>query len=264
MNSLKNTLQQGKPITGTMITLFDNPDLIRILKECGFDFFILDCEHGYFDYGKAAGLFAMAREAGLPGLVRIPEVRREHVLKYMEMGSKGFLLPGSETVEQAKALVEYAKYYPLGSRGVSLLRAHTGYAQPSSAKEYMEKANAECLLILQIESVKGVENIDSLLDIEGVDAAFIGPNDLTQSMGIMGQTDHPLYMDAVHKVIAAAKARGKYSGIHLMSAEALKPWLEKGMTLNLWANDVVMLMNAAREGLKKVKEYYKSSSGSNC
>lgn len=108
--------------------------------------------------------------------------------------------------------------------------------------------------MVQIESPKGVENVGKILDIEGIDAAFIGPNDLSQSMGIMGQTDNPMFIEAVDKVITAAKERNKFSGIHMMSAAALEPWINKGMTLNLWANDVVMLMNAAREGLSQLKK----------
>ncbi|MDK2811407.1 MAG: hypothetical protein PWR27_2116, partial [Petroclostridium sp.] len=247
-------LKKGESIIGTMVTVFDNPDIVKMLKVCGFDLFIVDSEHGYMDYSKVAGLFGIARAIGIAGLVRIPEVKREVVLKYMEMGADGILLPNTETVEQARALVEYAKYYPMGNRGVSLLRAHTSYEKIPSAVEYMKKANEETILMVQIESPKGVENVGKILDIEGIDAAFIGPNDLSQSMGIMGQTDNPMFIEAVDKVITAAKERNKFSGIHMMSAAALEPWINKGMTLNLWANDVVMLMNAAREGLSQLKK----------
>lgn len=255
MSNLKKRLKNGEIITGTMITLFDNPDIVKMLKVCGFDYFIVDCEHGSFDFGKVAAMFGMAREIGLPGLVRIPEARREYILKFMEMGGKGFLLPQTETVEQAQALVEHSKYFPEGNRGVSLLRPHTGYGKIDDSMEYMRKANDECLLMIQIESPLGVENIDDLLGVEGIDAAFIGPNDLTQSMGIMAQTDHPRFLAAVEKIISSAKMKNKFCGIHLMSAHALIPYIEKGMTLNLWANDVLMLMNAAREGLAILKNY---------
>jgi 2-dehydro-3-deoxyglucarate aldolase/4-hydroxy-2-oxoheptanedioate aldolase len=253
-NNIKERLARGEQVLGTMVTVFDNPEIGKILKVCGFDFFIVDCEHGHFDYQSVGNMAALAREAGMPMLMRIPEARREVVLKYMEMGATGLLLPNTETVEQAKALVEYSKYYPLGNRGVSLLRGHTGFEKVESATGYMKRSNDENILMVQIESPKGVENVDGLLAVEGIDAAFIGPNDLSQSMGIMGQTDHPRYIEAVDCVIATAKARGKYSGIHLMSAAALEPWMAKGMTLNLWANDVTLMMNAAKDGLAKLKK----------
>lgn len=239
---------------GTMVTVFENPEIAKILKVCGFDFFLVDCEHGNFDYSDVAKMFAVAREAGIPPMVRIPEVKREVVLKYMEMGARGILLPNAETVEQAKALVNYSKYYPQGNRGVSLLRAHTGFDKIDSATDFMKKSNEENILMLQIESPIAVKNIDDLLAVDGIDAAFVGPNDLSQSMGIMGQMENPLFIEAVDKVIAAAKKRNKFAGIHLMSVDALEPWIKKGMTLNLWANDIIMMMNAAKAGLAKLKK----------
>jgi 2-keto-3-deoxy-L-rhamnonate aldolase RhmA len=250
--NLKEKLRKGESLVGTMVIVFDNPEIAKLLKLCGFDFFLVDCEHGNFDYSAVANLFAVAREAGIPPMVRIPEVRREVVLKYMEMGARGILLPNAETVEQAKALVEYSKYYPLGNRGVSLFRPHTGFDKIDNAVEYMNRVNEENILMLQIESPKGVENVEKMLDVEGIDAAFIGPNDLSQSMGIMGQTSHPTFIAALDRVIAAARQRKKFSGIHVMSTDALLPWMAKGMTLNLWSNDVLLMMNAAKEGLKKL------------
>jgi 2-dehydro-3-deoxyglucarate aldolase/4-hydroxy-2-oxoheptanedioate aldolase len=253
MMNLKERLKAGQSILGTMVTVFDNPEIANILKVCGFDFFIVDCEHGNFDYSDVAKMCTVAREAGIPSMVRIPEVRREVVLKFMELGARGLLLPNTETVSQAKALVAHSKYYPMGNRGVSLLCPHTGFKKIVSAAEYMKKANEENILMVQIESPTAVENINNLLDVEGIDAAFVGPNDLSQSMGILGQMDNPQFIAAIDKVIAAAKRRGKFSGIHMMSVEALHPWIEKGMNLNFWANDVIMMMNAAKAGLAQLK-----------
>ncbi|WP_378951549.1 HpcH/HpaI aldolase/citrate lyase family protein [Pelosinus sp. sgz500959] len=253
-NNLKVRLKNGENIMGTMITVFDSPEIAKILKVCGFDYFIIDCEHGAYNYSSVATILAVAREAGIPGIVRIPEIKREVVLKYMEMGAAGLLLPNTETAEQAQLLVEYSKYAPLGNRGVSLLRPHTGFENVGNAVEYMKKANKETVLMVQIESLKGVENVGKMLDIEGIDAAFMGPNDLSQSMGILGQFDHPDFIAAIDHVILSAKQRGKYSGTHLTSADAILSWMDKGMSLNLWSNDVVHLMNGAKAGLAKLKK----------
>ena len=254
MSNIKQRLKNNESIVGTMITVFDNPDIVKILKVCGFDLFMIDCEHGSYDYSNAAALLGMGRAIGMPGFVRIPEARREVVLKFMEMGAIGLMLPNCDTVEQAKALVEYSKYAPLGNRGVSMLRGHNGYAPVPSAVEYMQKANEETVIMCQIESPIGVKNVGDMLDLEGVDAAFIGPNDLSQSYGLMGQFDHPTVVGAIESVIAAAKARGKFSGIHITSApKNLQAWIDKGMSLNLWSNDITMMMNNAREGLAQLK-----------
>jgi 2-keto-3-deoxy-L-rhamnonate aldolase RhmA len=255
MINLKSRLKNGESVIGTMVTVFDNPDLVKMLKVAGFDYFVIDCEHGSMDYSKVAGLLGIARAIDLPGIVRIPEVKREVVLKYMEAGAAGILLPNTETVEQAKALVDFSKYAPMGNRGVSLLRGHSGYESVGNTLEYMKKTNEETVLMVQIESPIGVKNVGDLLDIEGIDAAFIGPNDLTQSMGIMGQLDHPMFVGALEKVISAAKERNKFAGIHIMYGKTplLPVWISKGMTLNLWTNDVEMLMNSGKEGLKQLR-----------
>lgn len=252
--NLKQRLKNGEKIVGTMITAFDNPEIVKMLKVVGFDLFIVDCEHGPFDYSQIAGLFAMGRECGIAPMIRIPEVRREIVLKSMEMGAAGILVPSVESVQTAKDLVAFSKYAPMGNRGVSLLRAHTGWEKVPPAVEYMKQQNEDGILMTQIESPAGVAIVDELMAVDGIDALFVGPNDLSQSLGIMGQTDHPKFLEAMDKVIAAAKKAGKYSGIHMMSTDALQPWVEKGMSLNLWSNDVTMLMTAAREGLAKLKK----------
>ena len=253
MWNLKERLRRGESVLGTMVITMESPEIPKILKISGFDFFIVDAEHGSFDYGAVATLMTVAREVGVTPMVRVPEARREVVLKYMDMGARGILLPNAESVEQAKGLVEYSKYFPLGNRGVSLFRPHTGFEKVESAVEYMRERNEENILMLQIESPKGVQNVERMLDVEGIDAAFIGPNDLSQSMGIMGQTSHPDFIAAVDRVIAAARQRKKFSGMHMMSAEALLPWMKKGMTLNLWSNDVLLMMDAAKAGLAKLR-----------
>ena len=177
-----------------------------------------------------------ARGAQIPALVRIPEMRREHALKFMEMGASGLLLPNTETAEQARMLVDCAKYAPLGHRGVSLSRPHTDFARVSGA-EYMPRANDETLLMCQIESRRGVENIEAILAVEGIDVGFIGPNDMTQDYGILGQFEHPDIVAAFERVIAAARANGKWSGVHFGSAAPLAPWLSRGMQINMCGSD---------------------------
>ena len=254
-SDLKARLRRGERILGTMVTIFDNPEIVKILKICGFDCFIVDCEHGGFTYESVANMLALAREAGIAGIVRVPGAEREVVLKMMEMGAVGLLLPNTDTPEKARRLVEYAKYQPLGKRGVSLLRPHTGFEKIDNAVRFMRDSNADTLLMAQIESSLGVENIEAILDVEGIDAVFIGPNDLTQNMGIYGQFTHPDFVAALDRVITSARRKNKFSGIHLMSGAALKPWIEKGMALNLCGNDVVFMMKAAGQAVAEVNAF---------
>ena len=111
MSNLKERLKSGEQVLGTMVTTFVIPDIAKIIQNCGFDFFIVDCEHGSFTTREVANIIAVARSIGMPALVRIPEMRREHALKFMEMGASGLLLPNTETAEQAQMLVSPRVWY---------------------------------------------------------------------------------------------------------------------------------------------------------
>ena len=250
---LKERLRAGEYLMGTMITTFDSPDLVRILQNCGFDYCIMDCEHGSFTTREVANMIAVARGIGFPVLVRIPEMRREHALHFMEMGAAGLLLPNTETREQAQMLVDCAKYAPMGHRGVSLSRPHTGFEPIADGPAYMEKANADTILMCQIESRLGVENVEEIISVPGIDVAFIGPNDMTQDYGILNRFTDPEIVAAFHRVIDAARKHGKWSGVHFGAAAPLKPWLEDGgMQMNLWNSDTGLLKLGAA-GLKELR-----------
>jgi 2-dehydro-3-deoxyglucarate aldolase/4-hydroxy-2-oxoheptanedioate aldolase len=253
MNDLKIRAQNGEKILGTMLMNLSNPDIPTIFKVCGFDLFVIDSEHGYMDYSSIAAMISVAKAEGICVIVRIPEVRREVVLKYMEMGADGLLLPNVQTKEQAEKLVEYSKYAPLGDRGVALLKAHAGY-KAQNASEYMKKANEDTILMVQIESGIGVANIDDIIGVEGIDVAFIGPNDLSQSLGIMGQFEHEEFINAIDKIIASAKAHGKVCGMHMGNIPPLLKWHEKGMNFNLFSNETAMILSSSKDAIFKYKD----------
>ena len=244
-NSLKQRLRGGERLLGTMITTFASPDLVKILKNAGFDFCMVDCEHGSFTTREVSDMIGAGRGVEMPVLVRIPEIRREHVLHYMEMGAAGLLLPNTETAEQARLLVDYAKYAPMGHRGVSLSRPHTDFKKVPGP-EYMQASNEATLMICQIESQAGVDHIDDILSVPGIDAALIGPNDMSQDFGLLGQYAHPRMEEAIGKVLASAQARGKWCGAHFSGADPLRPWIARGMTLNMWSCDSGLLSLGAK------------------
>lgn len=253
-NDLKARLKKGEHLLGTIINFIDHPEIAKVFKVCGFDYFMIDCEHAGYDYSAVARMLSLAREVGICAIVRVPEPKREVILKYMEMGAGGLMLPNVETREEAEKLVEYSKYAPLGNRGVSLLRPAAGFEPVGNPAEYMKKVNDETILVIQIESQAASNNVDQLLSVEGIDAAFIGPNDLSQSMGIMGQTNHPDFIAAVDRVAKVAKELNKFSGMQTGTPEGLEPWIAKGMTLNLWSSDLGIFMNTLKTGIAKLKK----------
>lgn len=252
MSNLKKRLQNKEQLLGTMVTTFADVDIAKLLQGCGFDFFIVDCEHGAFTTREVANIIAVARSIGMPALVRIPEMRREHALKFMEMGASGLLLPNTETAEQARMLVDCTHYAPNGHRGVSLSRPHTDFKKVTGS-EYMPQANEEMVMMCQIESRLGVQNIEEIMAVPGIDVGFIGPNDMTQDYGILNQFDAPEIVAAFEKVIAAAKANGKYAGVHFGSAAPLMPWLSRGMQMNMWNSDSGLLQAGAATQMAQLK-----------
>jgi 2,4-dihydroxyhept-2-ene-1,7-dioic acid aldolase len=253
-NNLKARLKKGENLVGTIINFIDNPEIAKVFKVCGFDFFMIDCEHTGYDYSAVARLLSLAREVGICAIVRVPEPKRAVILKYMEMGAGGLMLPNVETREEAEKLVEYSKYAPLGNRGVSLLRPAAGFEHIDNPAEYMKEVNEETILVIQIESLNASKNVDQLLAVEGIDAAFIGPNDLSQSMGMIGQYNHPDFIAAVDRVAQVAKELNKFSGMQTGTPEGLEPWIAKGMTLNLWSSDLGIFMNTIKAGVSKLKK----------
>ena len=201
----REKLEEGGRLLGTMVTTFASADLPKILARCGFDFFVVDCEHGSFTTREVADMLAVARAIGLPGVVRIPELRREHVLKFLEMGAEGLLLPNTESAEQAQQLVDWAKYAPMGHRGVSLNRPHTDF-EKVDGRTYMEQSNRGTVLMAQIESREGVEHVAEIMAVDGIDLALIGPNDMSQDYGLLGQYTHPEMEAAFAQAITEAKA----------------------------------------------------------
>ncbi len=239
MKSLKQRLKDNEQLIGTFIISILNPDVILMIKQAGYDYITIDCEHGAFDTQQVNDMLMYSKAIGLPAMVRAAAPTRELILTYMESGAAGILLPNVETIEEAQKLVEYAKYAPLGNRGVSTLRPHTEYASIANLNEYMEQANEETFLIFQVESKKSVENVEKIIAVEGIDAAFIGPFDLSQSYRCVGQFDNPELLQGMHKVLKACSDAGKHSGIFCPSVPMLKKWQAEGATLNLFAAEGV-------------------------
>jgi len=253
MSALREKMNAGKNIVGTMTNILAHPDLPKIFKTCGFDFFIVDCEHGCFEYSQVAAMIAVAKEIGIGALVRVPGALREPILRFMEMGADGLMLPNTDTSELARKLVECAKYAPLGKRGMSMMRGHNRYIPVTDPVAYMKQANADTVLIAQIETAQGVGNIDEILSVEGIDVAFMGPNDLCCDLGVVGNQKAPVFIESVEKVIDAAKRHGKYSGTHCMNQATYDLWHGKGMNFNLYSNEVTMIMNDAARALKGMR-----------
>lgn len=253
MIGLKAKVKDGGLVIGTMISEVRNPNLAYLLAECGFDFFIIDNEHGAYSPETISNMIAAARGAGISIVVRIPEIRREAIMKPLDSGATGLLVPMVDTAEQAEEIMTFAKYPPMGNRGVALSRAHSSYGQPD-AVEYLEQANRKTFIAVQAESPRAIENLDSIATTPGVDAIFVGPADLSVSMGIPGQLTHPKEVEAIEKVIAICREHDVVPGIHMAKLETLEDWIRRGMRFVTFSSDIDLLARAAQESLVRLKE----------
>lgn len=250
MNLLKQRLNKGKFALGTMLSEITTPNIPRILAAGGFDFIIIDCEHGYFDYSQVAAIVGIANGIHLPVIIRIPEIRRECITKYMDIGADGLLVPMTGTKEDIQRVVAYAKYAPVGKRGLSTQRAHTNY-NPPPLTDYMREANNRTIIFAQIESREGVTNIDEILGVEGVDAALMGPNDLASDLGTPGNFDTEEMQGSINAVITAANRIGKPCGIISSKIPFLQDCQAKGMSVLSCNSEVGMIMNSAKRIVKE-------------
>ena len=227
--ALKKSLKAGEVKVGIMLSELYVPNVTRILAKCGYDFILVDCEHGYFDMTQVANLISVARGAEIPVLIRVTQPSRTCVTKYLDMGANGILLSDVGGTEEAKKLVDLCKYAPEGKRGLSTFRAHTDYSKGKLA-DVMQTANDGIIVVCQIESPEAVKEINGITGIEGIDGVLIGPNDLSQHMGIPGDYAHPLMHRAIEKVAESARTNGKWSGIITANGHLLSYAARQGMT----------------------------------
>lgn len=234
---------------GMFLSEIAAPNLIRLMQAAGLDYVIVDCEHGSFDFAQVAAIAAVANGIGFPIIVRVPNISREYIQKYLDMGVDGILVPMLETIEQARDLVRFGKYRPEGARGISTMRSHSNY-NPENLITYMQKANRSVMLFAQIETKLGVENVTEIAKVDGINGLFIGPNDLSCDLDCIENFHAPQMQKAIKKVIKACNNVGKVSGIITSDIEFLRHCEKMGMCV-LSCNSELGLLKNAMQSMKK-------------
>jgi len=253
INKVKQALQQGKTVFGTMANSFRGAAIAQMIANAGFDFLFIDMEHGDYSTETMSEMIQACRLCDVAPLVRVSDCQYHLMARPLDAGAMGLMIPRVETLAQVKQIVNWVKYPPMGIRGSNTGVGHTDF-KPVDVKEFNEHQNRELLTIIQIESPLAIKNIDKLVAVEGVDAAVMGPNDLSVSSGLPGQPEHPKMVKAIEKVIAACKKHGKFAGTHLGSIEMLKKWHEKGMRILTWSGDTAILRGGLEQGLLNLKK----------
>jgi len=211
INTLKQQLYAGKPAFGVMCT-FPSPQVVEMLGSLGFDWILLDNEHGSITVDSAESCIAVAELTGMAPIVRPVANRPEIIAPFMDRGAWGVQVPHVNTADEARAVVDAVKYAPQGHRGLFGASRAAGYGYSGNTADYTVAANRETLVCVMIEEVEAIDNLPEMLKVPGVDVYFIGSGDLSQAMGFTGQATHPEVLKMMERGVRAITAAGRIAG----------------------------------------------------
>jgi 2-keto-3-deoxy-L-rhamnonate aldolase RhmA len=253
-NKVKAALQAGGTSLGTMIFEFNTTGIGRIAAAAGAEFLIFDMEHTGWGIDTIRTLIATTRSADIVPLVRVPATQYHLLSGPLDAGAMGLMIPMVESEEQARLIAQSVKYPPVGKRGAAFGVAHDDFGlEPGTNPEKMIRANNEVLTIAQIETAAGVEHVERIAAVEGIDVLWIGHNDLSNSMGIPGQFEHPDFLAAVERVLAACRTNNKAAGMMPGTVEAARALLAQGFRIIAYSGDLWVYQTALREGLAAIR-----------
>ena len=250
-NLVKRKLKAGKPSIGTWISV-GHPDVSMYLADLGFDWLVCDMEHGPFGpetYHFMVQAMLYNRKNCMP-MARIPWNDLIWAKKAMDAGATGLVIPRVETAEMARETIRIMKYPPQGERGAGPRLA--AFHDP----DYFDTVNEESLVVVMIETQRGLDNIDEIFAVEGVDACFVGPSDFTLDMGIHRQYTHPRFKDALDRIVKAGEEHGVAPGMHCQTTSGptnINNAIEQGFKFCAVSSDVGFLRVAATDAINGVK-----------
>jgi 2-dehydro-3-deoxyglucarate aldolase/4-hydroxy-2-oxoheptanedioate aldolase len=234
-----------------MIMEFGTRGIAKILEAAGVDYVVIDMEHNGFDAEKIADLMAWFKATDIAPFVRVPQGIYHFMARTMDAGALGVMVGNVETAEQARHIVDAVKYAPMGRRGVGLGTAHNDYVPPD-AVTYFERANKNTTVICQIESEAGLANIDAIAATPGVDVLWVGHNDLSVSLGINGQFNHPKFQAALSTVVEAANRHGRVAAAQPGSEKQAEDWFRAGFHVLSWKTDIGLYRAALKKELDEL------------
>ncbi len=250
---LKETLRDGGLVFGCMFSAMGTTRFAGALAGSTLDFVTIDSEHGSRDRKEIQELCAMLRQAGITPIVRVPVPLAHWVAMALDAGAAGVLVPYCETVEEVQDCVATAKWHPL--KGEYLRRAAVEGVFPSEqTKQYLQNRHRESIVIIGIESEPGHRNLENILAVGDIDGIFIGPNDMTTSLGIPDEVANPKYLDVIKDIIAKAEAGGVPVMIHQQTLDASTTAIELGARFVMHSTDSRLLQAAMQEHMAQLRE----------
>ena len=248
IKNFRNKIISGKPVFGPFMKTCD-PGFVEVAGYAGMDFAILDMEHGPIGIQSMQNNIRAAQVSGVLPVVRVPAITEEAIGKALDIGAAAVEIPQISTAQEAEAAVRLAKFAPHGERGVCRFVRAAHY----SAMErdmYFQSAN-DTIVIAQIEGIEAVKNLDDILNVPGIDILFIGPYDLSQSLGVPGQT---CVIEEMNKIVNAAKKRGVVIGTFTDSRETMEMWMKAGVQYISYSVDMGIFYDSCKKLTEQFRE----------
>lgn len=247
--SVKRRLADLEPVYGTIVT-FSSPPLAELLSQCGFDFLWLDLEHSGMPLETAHHMLAAMNGSGCEGIVRVPKNDAAWIKRVLDLGPSGVIVPMVNSGEEAENAVRACLYPPAGIRGAGASRAQ---AYGLRFQEYVERANDDLIIVLQVEHIDAVNAIEEIAAVERVDVIFVGPFDLSGSLGRLGDTTHPEVLEAIDRVVEACRAADKRLGILAKDGADARHWRDRGFNYLPITFDGMIIGNAMKQAVEEAK-----------
>ena len=251
-NNLKQKLNKGGSALGPFLKLTD-PAVVEICAAAGFDFVIIDTEHGPYSIETVQNFIRAAESKNITSIIRVPENAPHYILRALDIGAQGVQVPQISTKIDAEQAVSAAKFHPHGDRGVCRYVRAGGYSS-ADRNEHFTSSNEETMVIVHIEGIEGVENLPDILTVERLDVIFLGPYDLSQSCGVPGQVDHPSVVEKMEEAVRISREAGVAVGTFVESPEGAKKWRDIGVQYLSYAVDAGIFYNACAAIVREASE----------
>lgn len=245
MSPFREKLRRGDVVLGQMVLEFFTPGIGPVLAAAGLEFVIYDMEHGRCDIALLAEMIAACRGSNIVPMARVPDAAYAPLSRVLDVGARGVMVPRVETRAQAEDIVAQLKYAPAGRRGVARGLAHDSYHPEGPS--YFAKANEEVVVVLLLETAKAFENLEAIVSVPGVDIAWMGHYDLTVSMGIPANFEHPRFLAAMEALVRAAQKYGVAPGFLPASPESAVHWIQQGFRAISLGHDLGVFAHAVRQ-----------------
>jgi 2-keto-3-deoxy-L-rhamnonate aldolase RhmA len=247
--TLTQRIRDRDPLLGTFVSL-GSPAVTNLLAGAGYDYLLIDLEHGAGSEAVLQSQLFAAEAEGAATMVRTETFDRIRIGRVLDLGARAIMLPRVDTAGQCAEAVAHLRYPPQGDRGVASSNRARGW---STRTDPFTDANREIAAVVQIESEQAVRNVDEIAAVEGVDALFVGPSDLSHSLGVPGDLQAPVFTDALTRVLDAARAHNLAAGILAPTPERARAFVDQGFTLIVLSADVNMLAATARDAVAQFR-----------